>query len=80
MDTLHAARAARQADAPNNFNLVAVDFYRMGLTDCENRVELGVIVSEIYAFQKRHWRPRPTTDSQFCPSYKNFAPRFALRS
>ena len=46
-DTLHAARATRQPDLPNESNLVAVNFYRMGLPDSENRVELGCIVSEI---------------------------------
>ena len=45
--TLHAARATRQADPPNEPNLVAVNFYRMGLSNSENRVKLGLIVTEI---------------------------------
>ena len=45
--TPHAARATRQADPPNESDLVAVNFYRMGLLDRENRVELGRIISEI---------------------------------
>ena len=36
-----------------------VNFYWMGLSDSENRVELGCIVSEIWAFQKRHLAGRP---------------------
>ena len=46
-DTLHAARATRQADPPNESNLLAVNFYGVDLPDSENCVELGCIVSEI---------------------------------
>ena len=45
-DTLHAARATRQAHTPNERSLVAVNFYRMGLPDSENRKDLGCIVLE----------------------------------
>ena len=46
-DTLHAARATRQADPPKESNVVAVNFYWMGLPDSVNPVELRCIVSEI---------------------------------
>ena len=46
-DTPHAARATRQADPPNESNVVAVNFYLMSLTGSENPVELQYIVSEI---------------------------------
>ena len=42
-DTLHAARATRQADPPNEPNLVAVIFL-MGLPASENRLDLECIV------------------------------------
>ena len=46
-DTLRAARATSQTDPSNESSLVAVNFYRMGLLDSENRVKLGCIVPEI---------------------------------
>ena len=36
--TPHAARATRQTDPPNESDLIAVNFYRMGLLGNENHV------------------------------------------
>ena len=81
-DILHVARAACQADPPNEFNLDLVNFYGRGLPDSENHVELGCIVSEIQAFQKRYWPAgRQVAHTQFCPLFKNevrSAPRALL--
>ena len=49
--TLHAARATRQA--PAQMSLVAIIFYRMGLPESENSVNLGCILQKICFFQKR---------------------------